>query len=59
MVDGEVGQEPVTIRFSPADVGNAEVLLTDGSLLLPIITTFFEEAVREQRRLAGRGIPRS
>jgi hypothetical protein len=54
MVDGEVGPELVTILFSPADVGNAEVLLTDGSLPLSIITAFFEEAVREQCRLAGR-----
>ena len=51
LVDREVGPELMTVLFFPPDPGKAEVLLTNGSLPLPIITAFLKEAGREQRRV--------
>ncbi|MCU7725607.1 hypothetical protein ODJ79_17905 [Actinoplanes sp. KI2] len=51
LVDGEVGPALMTVLFFPSDASKAEVVLTNSSLPLPIITAFLKEAGREQHRL--------
>ncbi|WP_436528896.1 hypothetical protein [Actinoplanes sp. HUAS TT8] len=57
IVDREVGPGLVTVLFSHDDPSEAEVLLTDSSLPLPVVTAFLKEAAREQDRLRRRADP--
>lgn len=51
VTDGEVGPDLVTVLFHEVDYSEPEVLLTDGSLPLPIVTAFLEKVLSEQDRL--------
>ncbi|MFF0154045.1 hypothetical protein [Micromonospora sp. NPDC005203] len=57
LVNDELGPALVTVTFADGNAGGAEVLLTDAGLPLPILRAFVEEAVREERRISGVGLP--
>jgi hypothetical protein len=58
IVDGEVGPPLMTVLFTTdTEGGDAEVLVADGSLPLPILAAFMEEVVQEERRIRAPGSP--
>ncbi|MEU8332002.1 hypothetical protein [Micromonospora sp. NPDC048839] len=57
LVDGELGPALVTVTFAGENTGGAEAFLIDSGLPLPILAAFVEEAVREERRISGVGLP--